>query len=167
MNGTTSSGSYERSNDPADDEIVQNLVRALTRRVSELVGPEQEGRGPLLDCVELGRRCLLLPANPQGHEALSPRENEIAGMVGLGYTNRAIATELKISLYTVSAHMRRIFTKLGVGTRAAMVAALAEHPEPRVAGEVAPPLVSLSPTGTAATYARRRNGGPTAQPVPV
>lgn len=48
-----------------------------------------------------------------------------------------------------------------------MVAALAETTEPRAAGEVAPPLVSLSPIGTAATYARRRNGGPAAAPVPV
>ena len=62
--------------------------------------------------------------SPAAHDLLSPREHEIARMVGQGYTNRAIARVLDISLYTVSAHMRRIFTKLGVGTRAAMVAAL-------------------------------------------
>ena len=61
---------------------------------------------------------------PSAHDLLSPREHEIARMVSQGYTNRAIARVLDISLYTVSAHMRRIFTKLGVGTRAAMVAAL-------------------------------------------
>lgn len=143
--------------DPADDEVVRNLVRALVRRVSEVVGPEKDDRGPLLDHTELGWRCLLLLTTPQGHKTLSPRENEIAGMVGRGYTNRAIATELEISLYTVSAHMRRIFIKLGVGTRAAMVAALAENPEPRFAGKVSPPVVPLS-QARSATFTRRRAG---------
>ncbi|WAL69274.1 helix-turn-helix transcriptional regulator [Amycolatopsis cynarae] len=119
----------ETADEPFADEVVQNLVRALVRRVSELVGPDRDGRRPLLDCRELGLRCLLVPVAAPAHEALSPRENEIARMVGLGYTNRAIASVLDISLYTVSAHMRRIFTKLGVGTRAAMVAVLSENPD--------------------------------------
>jgi DNA-binding CsgD family transcriptional regulator len=48
-------------------------------------------------------------------------------MVGLGCTNKMIAASLGISLYTVSTHLRRIFAKLGVQTRAAMVAVLAGH----------------------------------------
>jgi DNA-binding CsgD family transcriptional regulator len=56
---------------------------------------------------------------------LSPRELEIARLVALGHTNRMVAYELVISLWTVSAHLRRIYAKLGVSTRAAMVAALA------------------------------------------
>jgi DNA-binding CsgD family transcriptional regulator len=117
--------------EPVDDEVVQNLVRALVRRVSELGSPDLVSRRPLLDRVELGMRCVVVPIAPKGQELLSPRESEIARMVGLGYTNRAIAAVLEISLYTVSAHMRRIFTKLGVGTRAAMVAALSEFPDPK------------------------------------
>lgn len=109
------------------DAVVRNLVRSLVRRVSELTGPEGSGLGPVLDCTELGMRCVLVPTAARPHELLSPRENEIAGMVGLGYTNRAIATVLEISLYTVSTHLRRIFTKLGVGSRAAMVAALSHQ----------------------------------------
>ncbi|HET6499990.1 MAG TPA: helix-turn-helix transcriptional regulator [Amycolatopsis sp.] len=114
--------------DPVDDHAVRHLVRALVRRVSELVGPEG-GPGPVLDFTEGGLRCLLVPTRPRAHELLSPREYEIARMVGLGYTNRAIAAVLEISLYTVSTHMRRIFTKLGVGSRAAMVAALSTGPD--------------------------------------
>jgi DNA-binding CsgD family transcriptional regulator len=108
----------------SDDETVRSLARALIRRVAELADPDAAGRRPLLDVTELGVRCLLVPVVPSAHDLLSPREHEIARMVGQGYTNRAIARVLDISLYTVSAHMRRIFTKLGVGTRAAMVAAL-------------------------------------------
>ncbi|MGW1677034.1 helix-turn-helix transcriptional regulator [Saccharopolyspora sp. NPDC002376] len=113
-----------RSPDLHSDELIQHLVRALVRRVGEIAGPNRGARKPLLDITDLGVRCLLVPVAPKVDELLSPREREIARMVGLGYTNRAIAAVLDISLYTVSAHMRRIFTKLGVGSRAAMVAAL-------------------------------------------
>lgn len=122
--------SWRPSDPPGEDEIVQNLVRALVRRVFEL-RQHREGRDPLLDCTELGFRCLLLPLTAGGHDSLSPRENEIARMVALGHTNRAIASLLDISLYTVSTHMRRIFTKLGVGTRAEMIAVLSDNPQLR------------------------------------
>jgi two-component system, NarL family, nitrate/nitrite response regulator NarL len=55
---------------------------------------------------------------------LSPREHQIVGLVACGYTNHAIASELGISLWTVSTYMRRIFAKLNVRSRAAMVAAV-------------------------------------------
>ncbi|WP_290059507.1 helix-turn-helix transcriptional regulator [Amycolatopsis solani] len=110
-----------------DDETVRGLARALVRRAAELADPDAARREPLLDVTELGVRCLLVPVVPAAHDLLSPREHEIARMVAQGYTNRAIARVLDISLYTVSAHMRRIFTKLGVGSRAAMVAALSNQ----------------------------------------
>lgn len=124
------------------DEIVRNLVGALMRRVFELAGPRLDSRdGPLLDCAELGLRCLLIPIGTGVHESLSPRENEIARMVALGHTNRAIGSMLDISIYTVSAHMRRIFTKLGVSTRAEMIAVLSHDPHLR--------LISKTPFGRA------------------
>jgi DNA-binding CsgD family transcriptional regulator len=56
--------------------------------------------------------------------SLSPRELEIARMVAKGYPNKTIASVLDISSWTVSSHLRRIYTKLGVTSRAAMVARL-------------------------------------------
>ena len=53
---------------------------------------------------------------------LSPREREIAGMIAKGYPNKTIATLLEISPWTVGTHLRRIFAKLNVASRAAMVA---------------------------------------------
>ncbi|MEV6109481.1 LuxR C-terminal-related transcriptional regulator [Streptomyces sp. NPDC051940] len=58
------------------------------------------------------------------HPALSPRETEIARMVAKGYANKTIASVLDISSWTVSSHLRRIYGKLGVTSRAAMVAQL-------------------------------------------
>jgi len=116
--------------DPGQDEVVQNLLRALVRRVAEIGGPPTSDR-PVLDREELGVRCLLLPRDirPGGVAGLlSPREREIARMVALGRTNRAIADSLDISNYTVSTHLRRVFAKLDVTSRAAMVASLAGNP---------------------------------------
>jgi DNA-binding CsgD family transcriptional regulator len=56
--------------------------------------------------------------------ALSPREYEIAGMIARGHPNKTIATVLEISCWTVGTHIRRIFAKLGVASRAAMIAQL-------------------------------------------
>jgi DNA-binding CsgD family transcriptional regulator len=46
-------------------------------------------------------------------------------MVAKGLTNSAIAGKLALSPWTVSTHLRRIFAKLDVTTRAAMVAVIA------------------------------------------
>ena len=72
-------------------------------------------------------RCILirLPRNSSRMQVmLSPREHEIVRMVAQGYPNKTIAAVLDISSWTVGTHLRRIFAKLGVGSRAAMVARL-------------------------------------------
>ena len=62
------------------------------------------------------RKCL--------RSALTDREWEIASLVAEGKVNKQIAYQLKISEWTVSTHIRRIFVKLGVSSRASMVALL-------------------------------------------
>jgi DNA-binding CsgD family transcriptional regulator len=57
---------------------------------------------------------------------LSARELEIARLISVGHTNKTVAGVLEISLWTVDTHIRRIFVKLGVRSRSAMVAHLAE-----------------------------------------
>ena len=53
---------------------------------------------------------------------LSPREYEIVRQVANDRSNKEIAAILGISVWTVSTHLRRVFAKLDVHTRAAMVA---------------------------------------------
>jgi DNA-binding CsgD family transcriptional regulator len=55
-------------------------------------------------------------------DRLTPRELQIAILVANGNYNKQIADHIHISEWTVSSHLRRIYAKLGVRTRAAMVA---------------------------------------------
>ena len=76
-----------------------------------------------------GRRYRLVPvdADENAHgpasavELLTPRELQIVALVADGRVNKQVADVLRISEWTVSTHLRRIFAKLGVDTRAAMV----------------------------------------------
>ncbi|NJN00097.1 MAG: response regulator transcription factor [Phormidesmis sp. RL_2_1] len=52
---------------------------------------------------------------------LTTRELEIVCLIAFGLSNKQIASRLGISSWTVSAHLRRIFVKLHVDTRAAVV----------------------------------------------
>jgi DNA-binding CsgD family transcriptional regulator len=53
---------------------------------------------------------------------LTPREREIAVMVGTGATTFSIARQLGISTHTVDAHLTRIYRKLGVPSRTGLAA---------------------------------------------
>jgi|GEM_PF-1101452 len=85
----------------------------------------------LLDIEWNGVRCILVreqtPSSSRSQGFLSPREQEIARMIALGYPNKVIAAVLDISSWTVNTHLRRIFAKLSVSSRAAMVAKLLEE----------------------------------------
>lgn len=81
----------------------------------------------LLDIELLDARYVLMRhpiKNGRESSELSPREQEIARMVAAGYPNKIIAGVLDISTWTVCTYMRRIFAKLNVTSRAAMVARL-------------------------------------------
>jgi DNA-binding NarL/FixJ family response regulator len=54
--------------------------------------------------------------------SLTPREREILNLLSLGYAQDAIAERLVISPKTVSTHIQRVLTKLGVRSRAQAVA---------------------------------------------
>ena len=85
--------------------------------------------GVLVDATVGTVRCLLMQTHQSVAVELSPREQQIALMVAHGRTNQAIAGALEISVWTVSTHLRRIFAKLAVSSRAEMVAHLLSHPD--------------------------------------
>jgi DNA-binding NarL/FixJ family response regulator len=113
--------------------ILGTDVHAAVRHLVDLANHlPSYGDGVLIDLVIGSTRCVVT-ASPQRKaslprmaDLLSPREQEIARMVAQGFTNKEIASVLDISSWTVSTHLRRIFSKLDVTTRAAMVARLVD-----------------------------------------
>jgi DNA-binding CsgD family transcriptional regulator len=114
-------------------DYFSELVRSvLSRMDSELSGVPERGsvgcQQVLFDIDLDGSRYVLIKAVQKEARGLqlSPRQREIVRRVALGHQNKVIAAAFGISTWTVSTHMRRIFTKLGVSSRAAMVAKAAE-----------------------------------------
>jgi DNA-binding CsgD family transcriptional regulator len=135
--GETRSGRRKMAGEPPQQlragELV-SLLRGLVDSVTERPPAPPEDLPVALDIEVNGLWCLVVVEAPGRMEGtLSPREEEIAAMVGLGYPNKTIAANLGISSWTVSTHLRRMFAKFGVRSRAALVAAVLE--ERRVSDE--------------------------------
>jgi DNA-binding NarL/FixJ family response regulator len=58
---------------------------------------------------------------------LTAREVEVLRLLARGLTNAQIARELIVSLLTVKAHVRSIYSKLGVTSRSAATRYALEH----------------------------------------
>jgi DNA-binding CsgD family transcriptional regulator len=96
------------------------------------LGGEPDDAQVIGTCSLNGRRYLILgdTGSPQASRAntstvlerLTQRELQVAVLVSKGLGNKQIADRLRLSEWTVSSYLRRVFVKLGVRTRAAMVA---------------------------------------------
>jgi DNA-binding NarL/FixJ family response regulator len=105
-------------------EGIDSEVEALALKLIGILA--ESGERVLLDLAVDDIRCLVIRSDRAGPMTLlSPREREIARMVACGHPNKTIASVLEISTWTVASHLRRIFTKLEVSSRAAMVNRLA------------------------------------------
>jgi DNA-binding CsgD family transcriptional regulator len=135
--------------------LLQMLVETCASRDNCSSVRQQSGETEeiLLD-VELDGARYLLIRLPKSEERaqLSPREQEIVRMVAGGHPNKAIASVLNISSWTVCTYLRRIFAKLGVNSRAAMVARMElswmqEHRLPELTSRSNASETMLSDTG--------------------
>jgi len=108
-------------------DLAGRLMRCAREQVTE---PGDDGTDVLMDLESDGIRCVIVRTTIDAPPAplLSPREQEIARMVAGGLPNKTIAAVLEISSWTVGTYLRRMFAKLGVSSRAAMVAKVMQTP---------------------------------------
>ena len=96
--------SVERGETVAADEELRPMVSRLLLETRD---------------AALARRLgISVPRSPVRSQALSPREFEIHGLIAQGMTNQEIAQLLFIAESTTKVHVRHIFEKLGVRSRA-------------------------------------------------
>lgn len=93
-------------------DLVDMLRQAI--RGDAAIPPRLASR--MLD--EFRRMSQLVPADATGESLqLSPREQEVLGLVARGQSDKEIANSLTLSLHTVKTHLRNILSKLQVGGR--------------------------------------------------
>lgn len=66
----------------------------------------------------VSRRVVSRARPKTGIDSLTDSELKVAQMVAAGATNRAVAQRLCLSPHTVSSHLRNVFAKLGIRSRA-------------------------------------------------
>ena len=66
-------------------------------------------------------------------ENITPRETEVLELILRGFSNAEITAELGISINTLKTHIRNLYSKAGVSSRAELI--LKMHPPARTAGE--------------------------------
>jgi DNA-binding NarL/FixJ family response regulator len=105
-------------------EVDQNLIRSLERLAQREQRTETELAAELLSIALMKRR--EAETNMQLWEALSPREQQVAALICLGYTNPQIAAHLKLSRQTVKTHVRNVLYKFNLRSKAEMRHILAD-----------------------------------------
>lgn len=112
------------------EALLQSLVRQVATSQESKLLPINElmVNEVILESDVDGVHYCLVRCCPQSQEKinLSPREQAIAKLVAQGFPNKLIGSSLHISPWTVATHIRRIFVKLGVSSRTAMITRLLE-----------------------------------------
>lgn len=115
----------QRSHIPALVVSGAASAQAATRAVVDFAAfafVEKQGFDRGVFARALAETLAAAPASPDHRAGLTPREREVLDLLAQGLTNNAIADRLVISPNTVKRHLKAIFAKLEVSTRAAAVA---------------------------------------------
>lgn len=110
---TGADGFVDKNADPV--EFLQSLRKVASREMV-LAGPPTEWVGAIAEGIERRRMVEI---------ALTEREREVLRVAAEGLTARQIAIRLGVRERTVTTHLARIYSKLGVGTRVAAIRAAA------------------------------------------
>ncbi|WP_067811248.1 ATP-binding protein [Actinomadura kijaniata] len=106
--------------------------KALRKRMPEdrfLAAKRRGTEMSIAEAIALARGAPPAPIPRHAREPLNLRERQVAALAGEGLSNRAIADRLGLGKRTVDAHVAHILTKLGLSSRAEIVAWASESPD--------------------------------------
>jgi len=115
---------YRKTSDRLSFSVDVSLIRSLRDLAEQESRPEKELAAELLSYALAQRD--VAEANLQRWRGLSEREQQVAALICLGFTNRQIAARLVISPETVKSHVSRVLLKFGLRTRAELRRTLAD-----------------------------------------
>lgn len=101
-------------------KVIQPVVQALCQQYwqaqsSEFVHDQQT------------KNTLEYAINTFGRSILTPREQEITGLVLQGYSSKAVADQLGISVGTIKVHRKSIYFKLDISTQSELFSLFIAH----------------------------------------
>jgi predicted ATPase/DNA-binding CsgD family transcriptional regulator len=111
-----------------DERCRTDILRALG--AAKFDGAVEAGSRIGIDAgvaLALGEKQPKPSAGAERASVLTPREQEISGLVAEGLSNKEIAARLFISQRTAEAHVEHILTKLGFNSRSQIATWVAEH----------------------------------------
>ena len=105
-------------------KVDRSLIQSLQNLAQREQRAEKELAAELLSMALVQRKTAEI--NLARWEALSPREQQVAALVCLGFTNRQIADHLVLSHETVKTHVRNVLYKFDLRSKAELRQALAD-----------------------------------------
>lgn len=123
-------GTHRKSKPRPHEDVPLGLLEHQLGKLADAVVGQLLGRILADDAGRMALRTALPIAGRPARVAdggLTRREHDIASRICGGLRNKEIAWQLGISEFTVENHLRRIYRKLGVHNRAALVGQLSRH----------------------------------------
>jgi ATP/maltotriose-dependent transcriptional regulator MalT len=127
----TAAGRWRALEVPYEEATARTLLGQALREAGDEPGAKEafSAAAALFDQIgaRLDARLVYGDTKPVLPGGLTEREAEVLRLIAAGMSNNDIATELYLSVKTVSRHLSNIFTKIGVSSRAAATAYAFEH----------------------------------------
>jgi DNA-binding NarL/FixJ family response regulator len=105
-----------RGQPPLSPAIARRLLTHFRGGPSALAG--DSGPAPLMSGFQSSRPMPMGRGAPLDHERLTPRESEVLTYLSKGFTIKEIANLMGIKWFTVNDHIKSIYKKLNVSSRA-------------------------------------------------
>ena len=111
---------------PLSPAIARRLLSHFRRGPASVSGT-QLNAAPPLSGFQSSRPMTLGRTDPLDHERLTPRESEVLTYLSKGFTIKEIASLMGIKWFTVNDHIKSIYKKLNVSSRAEAAVLATKH----------------------------------------